>query len=181
MRTYCIAETTPLSALWWPKWKGNLKRGHIFICMHFPGGSDCKESACNAGEQGSLSGSGRSSEKWLASHSSILACRIPWTGEPGGLPSVGHSESDMTEWLSISLSLQNIVQTYYRSLNSLPLTFWSWCFFVSREGFVGAPATETGSRSTNRVPHLLAPERGDFFLMWDDSRGVSRGLVGGAA
>ena len=28
-------------------------------------------------------------EKEMATHSSILAWRIPWTGEPGGLPSVG--------------------------------------------------------------------------------------------
>ena len=28
-------------------------------------------------------------EKGMATHSSILACRIPWTDEPGGLHSVG--------------------------------------------------------------------------------------------
>ena len=28
-------------------------------------------------------------EKEMATHSSILACRIPWTGEPGGLQPVG--------------------------------------------------------------------------------------------
>ena len=28
-------------------------------------------------------------EKEMATHSSVLACRIPGTGEPGGLPSVG--------------------------------------------------------------------------------------------
>ena len=28
-------------------------------------------------------------EKDMAPHSSVLACRIPWTGEPGGLPSMG--------------------------------------------------------------------------------------------
>ena len=28
-------------------------------------------------------------EKGMATHSSILACRIPWTEEPGGLQSVG--------------------------------------------------------------------------------------------
>jgi len=28
-------------------------------------------------------------EKEMASHSSVLACRIPGTGEPGGLPSMG--------------------------------------------------------------------------------------------
>ena len=28
-------------------------------------------------------------EKGMATHSSILACRIPWTEEPGGLQSMG--------------------------------------------------------------------------------------------
>ena len=36
-------------------------------------------------------------EKELATHSSVLALRIPGTVEPGGLPSMGHAESDMTE------------------------------------------------------------------------------------
>ena len=35
-------------------------------------------------------------EKGMAAHSSILAWQIPWTEEPGGLPSMGSQESDMT-------------------------------------------------------------------------------------
>ena len=33
----------------------------------------------------------------MATHSSVLAWRISGTGEPGGLPSMGRTESDMTE------------------------------------------------------------------------------------
>ena len=36
----------------------------------------------------------------MATRSSILAWKIPWTEGPGGLLSRGHKESDMTEWLS---------------------------------------------------------------------------------
>ena len=36
-------------------------------------------------------------EEEMATHSSILAWRIPWTEEPGGLQSMGHKESDTTE------------------------------------------------------------------------------------
>ena len=36
----------------------------------------------------------------MATHSSILAWRIPWTEELGGLQSMGHKESDTTERLS---------------------------------------------------------------------------------
>ena len=39
-----------------------------------------EEFACNAGDTGDM-GHGN--------HSSILAWRIPWTGEPGGLQSIG--------------------------------------------------------------------------------------------
>ena len=35
-------------------------------------------------------------EKETATHSSILAWRIPWTEEPGGLQSMGLQKSDMT-------------------------------------------------------------------------------------
>ena len=36
-------------------------------------------------------------EKGMATHCSILAWRIPWTGKPGGLQSMGHTELDTTE------------------------------------------------------------------------------------
>ena len=36
-------------------------------------------------------------EKEMATHSSILAWRIPWTEEPGGLQSMRLQELDMTE------------------------------------------------------------------------------------
>ena len=54
-----------------------------------PGGSGGKESACpcrmwvrSLGEEDPL-------EEEMATHSSILAWRIPWTEEPGGLQSMG--------------------------------------------------------------------------------------------
>ena len=39
-------------------------------------------------------------EEGMATHSSTLAWRIPQTEEPGGLQSMGHKESDMTELLT---------------------------------------------------------------------------------
>ena len=35
-------------------------------------------------------------EKEMATHSSIIACRIPWTEEPGRIQSMGSKESDTT-------------------------------------------------------------------------------------
>ena len=39
-------------------------------------------------------------EKEMATHSSILTWRIPWTEEPGRLQSMGLQESDMTSQLN---------------------------------------------------------------------------------
>ena len=54
----------------------------------FLSGSDSKESACSAGDPGSISGLGRSPGEGMATHSSILAWRIPWT-DYDGLRSMG--------------------------------------------------------------------------------------------
>ena len=48
-----------------------------------------KESTCQAGDVGLIPGSGRSLETEMATHSSILAWKFPWTEEPGGLYSMG--------------------------------------------------------------------------------------------
>ena len=50
-----------------------------------PGGSDGKEPACNVGDQVQSLGREDPLEKGMATHSSTLAWRIPWTEEPGGL------------------------------------------------------------------------------------------------
>ena len=42
-------------------------------------------------------------EKGMAAHCSILAWRIPWTEEPGGLQPMGRKELDTTEQLTLSL------------------------------------------------------------------------------
>jgi len=47
--------------------------------------SEGKESTCNAGDPGSIPGSGRSLEKGMATYSSILAWRILWMEESGEL------------------------------------------------------------------------------------------------
>jgi len=65
--------------------KKALLRDHV----GFPGDSDSKEPACNTGDLGSIPGLGRSPEEGNGYYSSILAWRIPWAEEPGGLQSMG--------------------------------------------------------------------------------------------
>ena len=62
--------------------------------MGFPGGSDSKESACNAETQFWSLVWEDPLEKEMATHSSILTWRIPRTEEPG---TQGHKELDMTD------------------------------------------------------------------------------------
>ena len=52
-----------------------------------------KNLSASTGDAGSILGSGRSPEKEMATHCSILAWEIPWTEEPGGLPSMGPQKS----------------------------------------------------------------------------------------
>ena len=57
--------------------------------MDFPGGSEGKESACNAGDLGLIPGSGKSPGEENGNPLSTLAWKIPWTEEPGRLQSMG--------------------------------------------------------------------------------------------
>ena len=69
------------------------------IYMGFPGGSDSKESACNAGDPGSIPGQEDLLQKGTATHSSFLAWRTPWTEEPGELQSIG-SQRNGHDWVT---------------------------------------------------------------------------------
>ena len=60
----------------------------FFTDYSHPDGLDSKESADNKGDPGSILGK-HLLEKGMATHCSILAWRIPWTEEPGGLQSMG--------------------------------------------------------------------------------------------
>jgi len=66
----------------------------IRLCVGFPGGSDSQESACSAGEPSSVPGAEAPLEEGVATHSSVLAGRSPWTGEPGRpQPPGSHSQT----------------------------------------------------------------------------------------
>ena len=66
-----------------------VERKNVPFFFFLQGGSDGKESACNVGDLGSIPGLEDPLEKGMATHSSILAWRIPWTKEPGRLQSMG--------------------------------------------------------------------------------------------
>ena len=65
---------------------------HTYTHMGFPGGLVHRESSCDAGDTGRCEFDpwvGRFPGEGHATHSSPLAWKIPWTEEPGGLPSIG--------------------------------------------------------------------------------------------
>ena len=47
-------------------------------------------------DAGSILGSGDAMEEGTGTHSSILAWRIPWTEEPGGLQFIGSDTTEVT-------------------------------------------------------------------------------------
>ena len=59
------------------------------INMGFPGGASGKEPTCQWRRHLQALGWEGPLEEGMATHSSILAWRIPWTEEPGGLQSMG--------------------------------------------------------------------------------------------
>ena len=140
------------------------------IFVGFPDSSVGKESTCNAGDPGSILGSGRSAgegigyplqyswaslvaqlvknphamqetwvwslgwedplEKGKATHSSILAWRIPWTG---------HKESNTTEWLSQQqhnnhLCIPGINPTW--SCIWVLMCYWIWSTSILLRSFI---------------------------------------------
>ena len=54
----------------------------------FPGSSDGRESACSAGDPGSIAGLGRSPGKGNGKPLQYSCQEIPWMEEPGGLQSI---------------------------------------------------------------------------------------------
>ena len=69
-------------------------------CAGFPGGSDGKESTCIIGDLGSILGSGRSPEEGNGNPLQYSCLENPMDRGARGLQSMGHKESDTTEWLS---------------------------------------------------------------------------------
>ena len=77
---------------------------YTYVCldMGFPWGSVVKNPPANAGDGGSIPGSGEFPGEKLATHSSVLAWEIPQTEELGslGLQSLGSQKSDKTQRLN---------------------------------------------------------------------------------
>ena len=85
-------------------WKGLCSRRRILIIIMFlinrsygfPGGSEVKASACNAGDLGSISGSGRSPGEWNGNPLQYFRLENPMDGEVHGVTKSWTRLSDFT-------------------------------------------------------------------------------------
>ena len=99
---FILVHPSPLQCF--QKWEfistesGLLFSGGGNISVSFPGGSVVKNLPAHAGDVGSIPERGRILEEKMATHSSVLAWRIPWIAEPGGLQSRGSQKA----WTQLS-------------------------------------------------------------------------------
>ena len=63
-------------------------------------------------------------EKGMATHSSVLAWRIPWIEEPSRLQSMGHKELDTTKQLTLSLSFTLFIFTFFHYIYLIKSSRW---------------------------------------------------------
>ena len=93
----------------------------------------------------------------MATHSSILAWRIPWMGELGGLQSMGRKELGMTERLHFHFSLSCIGEG-----NGNPLQ--CSCLEKPREGGDWWAAIYGVAQSRTRLKQLSSKETKELYI-----------------
>ena len=110
----------------------------------------------------------------MATHSSVLAWRIPGTGEPGELPYVGCAESDTTEMTSVQFSCSVMSHSLrpmrysppgFSATESSEQEYWSGLPFPS-PGDLPDPGIEPGSPSLQAEALPSEPPNIGFLLIF---------------
>ena len=115
-----------------PAWKSALPPPEFSVHLVFPGGSVVKNPPAMQETQVLSLGWGDPSEKEMATHSSILALRIPWTEEPGGLQPMGsHTAGHACTRLHTHAHMTQASPSHGRGLTSL-LPLFQGCFNARR-------------------------------------------------
>ena len=116
-----------------------------FLTQDCPGGSDGKSIWLQCGRPGVQSlGQEDSLEKEMATHSSILAWKIPWTEEPGRLQFMGlqRVKHDWATSLSLFTFRLHVFLYFYLSVVILHVCVWqllvwyTFFCFTSPNGFI---------------------------------------------
>ena len=90
--------------------KNHLITTRSYCIKGFPGGSAVKNPrAMQESQETRVQSPGQDDPlvQEMATHSSVLAWRIPWTEESGRIQSMGHKELDTTEQLSTGTYFTN--------------------------------------------------------------------------
>ena len=126
-------------------------------------------------------------EKDVAIHSSILAWRIPWTEEPGGLQSIG-SQRVRHDWSNLAhIRTQTLISIHIG--NSLVVRWLGLCSFTARawvQSLVGELGSyklfsmtkrqrkHTYTASVFTSPNLVDPEGKERFGLYRERRWVRK-------
>ena len=139
-----------------------------------------KNPPANTGDMrdaGLISGWGRPLEEGMATHSSILAWKIPWTEEPGGLQTIGsqrvrHNSSDLAQTASVKKLSEIIFVSFLPNTICLSIPMWSgdlrWSYGILHRGLVRYGDGGEGAAGLPKH-HLLGTEgalcfRGTYIL-----------------
>ena len=169
--------TSESSMLLWSSWK-KINHGKNRMVKNLP--------ALHETQVWSL-GWGDPLEKGMATHSSILAWRIPWTEEPDRPR--GCKESDMTEWLTLSLHILSLSlpMALYFSLMHYQIGLWwfidislfppdSECFESSNGYIPVSHALKNGHRTLGGAEQLSCP-RTEGATLWTTRPPLGQRLV----
>ena len=121
----------------------------------------CKEHACQCRRRkrcGSIPGLGRSLEEGRATHSSILAWRIPWTEEPGGLLSIGVHRFGH-DWSCLTCT-----QSRGKSATQVGFVFGRCVYVIALERYESIPNSIHLTRTLERKMWWCAYEWESSFL-----------------
>ena len=114
--------------------------------------------------------------KAMATHSSTLAWKIPWTEEPGGPQSMGSRRSDMTEQLHFHFSLSCIGEGNGNPVQNSCLenprdggAWWAAVYGVT-QSWTRLKRLSSSSRRAFKNPSAQAPPQTNYIqilLEWD--------------
>ena len=107
-------------------------KGYCNCLRDFPGGSEVKVSAWNAGDLDWSLGQEDPLEKEMATHSSTLAWRIPWREEPGRLQSMGSQRvgHDWVTSLTHSVIVWKVSPSFTKEYEGSIRSHLGWGLFV---------------------------------------------------
>ena len=104
-------------------------------------------------------------EKEMATHSSVLAWRIPRTREPGGLPSMG-SHGVGHDWSNLTVAAETQVLASWYFCHTLHLTYTAW----SKRTHIPAHKQKDGARAVWSLSLKTFPNTCLHFLSHSNSQ-----------